>query len=91
MAVSEYTYADITANGTFTLKTGQGALHDIVVNAPGSAWTLAVYDSTGGATSPIAHVTVTATAPLLFDVEFVNGLTIVAAGTTPGDATVTFE
>lgn len=85
-----YTYTHIAANGTFNIKSSAGALHTATINNPGASWTLTVYDNTS-ATAPIVAV-ITPVAGLIitleYDVHLNNGLTIVAAGTTPGDVTI---
>lgn len=91
MAQSTFGYANITANGTTTLKSGAGTLHRVTINGPGATWTLTLFDSVTGAGTKIGTITVAAGQPFVYDVNFVNGLTVVAAGTTPGDVTVAFN
>ena len=88
-----YSYQNITTNTTTTVKSGAGILQRLVVNTPGSAdATTTVYDNTTGSGTKIATVNhgfypVT----LEFDVRFATGLTLVTAGSTPGNITVIYE
>lgn len=91
VAQDEYAWVDISTKATIVAKTGQGELHSIVINSPGTAWVLTVYDNVAGSGQLIATIAVTAGEPLLYDVEFGTGLTIVSSGSTAGDATVTFS
>ena len=84
-------YREITANGTYTLKTGPGYFQGITVNLPGSG-TLQVADQTSAAAPFIAGATAfalpTAGSFLDYDCHFTNGLTIVVASMTTGSITV---
>lgn len=95
MPVTEqYNYLEITANGTYLLKTGQGFLHDIVVNAPG-AGTMRIFDNTTAAAPAIEGGAAAVALPVAgsrldYDVNFQTGLTIVIAGMTAGSITVSY-
>lgn len=82
-------YEHVNANATTVVKFGPGVLHRITVNNAGSAWTVTVYDSTSGSGNVIAGIAATVQT-FHYDTAFANGLTIVTAGTTPGDLTVTY-
>ena len=81
-----------TAAATTTIKTGQGILHAITINNPGTgtAGSITIYDSTTGSGTVIAIPTGGVYGTLKYDVNFSNGLTIVtvAWGTTQADFTV---
>lgn len=84
-------YKNITTNATTTVKTGAGQLAAIVVNTAGSAWTATIYDNTLGSGTKIATLSANAQVALPYGVRFGTGLTIVTAGTTPGDITVVWK
>lgn len=88
-----YSYSNITTNATTTVKSGAGTLHSIVVNTSGATDTITVYDSTTGSGTKIGTINSAATpgATLIYDVAFATGLTLVTAGTTPPDITVTYK
>jgi hypothetical protein len=94
--VGPYNYTNITTLATTTVKTGAGILHLIQVNNPNAAAaTITVYDNTAGSGTKIATITTVASAtavpvPLVFDVVFSTGLTIVTA-TTALDITVSWK
>jgi hypothetical protein len=87
------TYGNITTNTTTTLKSAAGTLHSIVVNNPGSAETVTVYDNTAGSGTTIATLSLGTMAPdtILYGVVFNTGLTIVTAGTTACNITVNYS
>lgn len=92
--IQQYDYQEINAAGTFTVKSGPGFLHRIVVNAPGGA-TIRIYDNTAASGTAIvggaAAVAIPAAGSLLdYDVNFQIGLTIVIATMTAGSITVSF-
>lgn len=87
-------YMEINSNKTTVVKTGAGVFSGIVVNNPGSAWTLQIFDNTTAAAPAIAGSTAfacpTAGLFLPYRANFNNGLTIVTAGTTAGSITVIY-
>jgi hypothetical protein len=90
------TYTKITSNGTTAIKAGAGILRSLFVSAAGSAWTFQIFDNTAGSGTAIVGataVTVPAagTAIDFKDVLFNTGLTVVTAGTTPGEITITWK
>lgn len=88
-----YTYTNINTNTTTAIKSGAGSLAYLTVNNPGSTWTITVYDNTTGTGTKIA--TITAINGLIntntYKVKFNTGLTVVTAGTTAGDITVSWR
>jgi hypothetical protein len=83
-----YQYAHITTNTTTNIRpAGPGFLRTIVINNPGTTWTVTVNDGA----NVVAVITPTAATTLIFDAYLLSGLSIVTAGTTPGDITVTWE
>jgi hypothetical protein len=87
-------YREITANGTYTLKTGNGYLQGITVNIPGSG-TIQIADNTSAAAPFIAGATAfalpTAGTYLDYDCHYTTGLTIVVASMSSGSITVEYN
>lgn len=82
-----FRYTEIHTNTTTTIKTQQGLLHSIAINAPGSAWNVAVTD--GGAA--LATITPsTGQDSMIYDVGFVTNLVVTTTGTTPGSVTLSW-
>jgi hypothetical protein len=93
-AAFTYLYREINSNATTQLRTGAGVLNRIVINAPGSAWTLQVFDNTtctGTAIAGATAFTITGTGDLSYNVQFNTGLCLLTAGTTPGSMTVSYR
>ena len=88
-----YSYQNIPANATTTIKSGAGILKRIVIGEVGSGDSLAtVYDNTAGSGTKIASISLGAYAVTLeFDARFATGLTVVTTGTTPGKLTIVYE
>lgn len=91
--VAAYSYNNITASTTTTVKSGAGVLHTVNVNALGSvASTVAIFDNTAGSGTSIATVNSLAfLGTLTFDVAFTTGLTIVTTGVLPPNVTVSYR
>jgi len=86
-------YLHLNANGTTTVKSGAGVLRRIVINTRGGILnTLTIYDNTA-ATGAVIGAVDTAAAGGAFDYEldFTTGLTVVLAGGTAADITITYE
>ena len=89
-----WSYSNLLANATTTLKSGSGILRSIVINNAGaSANTCTVYDNTAGSGTVIATIdTVELNGRVLeYDVRFGTGLTIVLATGTAADITVMYR
>jgi len=86
-----YHYRHISGNATTTIKSGAGILHAVTVNGAGSGWTITVYDNTAGTGEAVAVITPAAGSTLVYDVHFGTGCTLVTAGKTAGDITVSYE
>jgi len=86
-----FKYTNITTNTTTTVKSGAGILHSVSVNTKGATDTAQMWDNTSAAGTKIGLLDVTlAQDTLIYDIAFNIGLTIVTAGTTPADITVTW-
>lgn len=88
-------YQEITAAGTYLVKTGPGHLRGITVNLPGSTPTLAIFDNIASTTPAIcgggaAFAIPAAGTYLNYDCDFSTGLTIVIGGTSTMSYTVTY-
>lgn len=91
VAIDTYTYFHIASNATFNVKTSAGKLHVVAVNNPGASWVINIYDNASGSGTVIGIENPFTTGTIEYDVQFVNGLTIITSGTTPGDITVAFK
>jgi hypothetical protein len=69
-------------------------LHSIIINTPGAAGgTITIYDSPTASGEIVATITVVSsqwTATALYDVQLNYGLTVVVAGMTTPDLTITW-
>jgi hypothetical protein len=75
------TFSNITTNTTTLVKTGAGTLHRIVVNNPGTAATITIYDSTTATGTKIGTIAVGVTqTSIAYEAFFSTGLTIVTTG-----------
>jgi hypothetical protein len=85
-------YSHLNANGTTTIKSGAGWLHNIVINIKGATGnTITVYDNTSGSGTVIAVIDPTVQLVTLnYDVGFSTGLTVVLASGTAADITVSY-
>lgn len=89
-------YKEITAAGTYLVKTGPGYLQGVTVNLPGSTPTLAIFDNVTSATPAIcgggAAFAIPAAGSFLdYDCHFSTGLTVVVGGTGTQSYTVTYS
>lgn len=88
----EHSFSNISTNATTTVKSGAGILHSLVINTRGATTTATVYDNTAGSGTKIGTIDTTlSTTSFTYDLKFSTGLTIVTAGTTPADITVTYR
>lgn len=84
---------NIAANGTVLCAKAPGELKRLVVSNAGTAWQLVIWDGPNGSGDVIA----TLNPPIAggqYDfegAEFGNGLSVVASGTTAGNATITWD
>lgn len=92
-AEAQYTYNNISTNTTTTVKSGPGFLHALAVNNPGASETVTLYDNTTNSGTLIATITIPAgyLGTILYDVKLTTGLTIVTAGTTACNLTVSYR
>lgn len=91
MAQPVFASTNITTNTTTTIKSGPGVLGGVTINTKGTAAnTATLFDSTTGSGTKIGTIdTTSAQGTLLYDILFVNGLTITTA--TGGAADLTVE
>lgn len=87
-----FSYNNIATNATTVVKASSGFLHSITLNKKGAASnTATVYDNTAGSGTKIGIIdTTSAIVTLVYDVEFLTGLTIVTATGTAVDMTVSY-
>ena len=86
------TYRNLNVNGSYTLQTGRGMLHTIVISTKGSgSETIHVYDGIDATGPLICHVDAhTQQVSLTYDLQFEHGLHVVLAGGNPPDVTITY-
>ena len=90
---ASWSYTNLAALATTTIKSGPGRLKSITINTAGaSSNTVTVYDNTAGSGDTIATIDGTAAEQTLDygGVEFTTGLTVVIATGTAADITVTW-
>lgn len=87
-----YSFSNLAANATTTVKSGAGLLRSITINTKGaSSNTITVYDNTAASGTKIATIDSTVTyGTLLYDLSFATGLTIIIATGTAPDITVSY-
>lgn len=98
MALTGYKYLHVASNGTFNIISSLpqtngllGLFAGVALNSPGASWTVTVYDGPNGTGNVIAVVSSSnATPPSNFPLQLLAGLSVVAAGTTPGSATIAY-
>lgn len=90
-----FTYANMTAATTTTIKAGAGFLHLISINTPVASATVTLFDNTAGSGNKIGTITlgsvITGDQPdsVIYDVSFSTGLCVVASGAT--DLTISYR
>jgi hypothetical protein len=89
-------FLNIVGNVTTTVKSGAGVLHNICFNNGANSTVLTIYDNTAASgtkigTPAILGINTNVLTCLHYDLEFSTGLTIVAAGSTANDITVTYQ
>ena len=86
-------YTHLNANATTNLRTGNGVLHSITINTKGATSnTLTLYDNTVGSGTVIALIDTTSNVQtLIYDLQFLTGLTAVIAAGTAADVTITWQ
>jgi hypothetical protein len=82
-------WENLSGSGTFTLKSGPGYLHTLVINST-AAGAITLYDNTSAAGKKIAILKSNVVeGTYLYDLSFTDGLTIVLAAAS--DITVSFS
>lgn len=84
MNIGAWDYANISAAGTNTLKSGPGVLGSVTVNKTVSLGVITVYDNTAGSGTVIATIThplslLQSQYILTFNCKFSTGLTVVTS------------
>ncbi len=88
-----YLFANVTAGGATTVKSGAGTLRSVTINTKGTiASTVTIYDNTAGSGTKIGTIdSLTLSGQFAFDVAFATGLTVVTTGTAAPDITVAYR
>jgi hypothetical protein len=86
--MNTFTFEHMEAAGTYILKPNDGILHAITINTTANG-TITVYDSATATGKKIAVLKASVVeGSYIYDINFINGLTIVLAGAS--DVTVSF-
>lgn len=85
-ADNTFSYTHISTQTTTTCKSAAGVLHSININTGAASATATVYDNTAGSGTVIAVISGANPLQFMYDVAFINGLTIVTSG---GNADIT--
>jgi len=85
-------YAHINTLTTTVVKSAPGMLHTVTINSKGGTASIAtIYDNTSGSGTVLAVIDVTAQlVTLVYDIQFLTGLTIVTATGSAADLTVSY-
>lgn len=89
----QYSFEHINSITTTTVKASSGLLHALVINTPINTGKITIFDSTevgGQIIAEIINGTNVKPWSLIYDIEFINGLTIVTA-VKAQDITVSYE
>lgn len=88
-----YSFLNLAANATTTVKTGAGFLHTMTINTKGAtANTVTVYDNTAASGTKIGTFDTTlGQQTFVFDIAFSTGLTAIIATGTAADITFTYK
>lgn len=96
--LAPFSYAHLSGNGTSTVKSGAGVLGNVCVNNNDTGGSATIYDNTAGSGTVIGVINVGADSlstvgPVCLDyhVSFSTGLTVVTAGSSSNDVTVTYK
>ncbi len=84
-------YSRINTNTTLTVKSGVGTLAAITVGVAGTATTVTIYDNTAASGSVIAVLNTAVNTTYTLNTQFNAGLTVVTAGTTPADLSISYK
>jgi hypothetical protein len=89
-------FREINSNATTQIRIGAGFLENIVVNAPGTTWTIQIFDSGSCSGTAVAGATAftvpAAGSNLRYDAALSSGLCILTAGGAPaGSITVSYR
>lgn len=85
-------YFNVSGATTSTvLKTGAGVIHTLTINTRGTGSVATLYDDIAGVSNPIAAIDTTlSTTAFLYDIAFINGLTLVTSGASGANLTVSY-
>lgn len=95
-AAGGWSSSHISTNSTTTVKSGAGVLAGIFIGTPGATDTITIYDNTAGSGTVLSVINDgTSSANMLTfpspGIAFSTGLTLVVAGTTAPDITVSYK
>ena len=91
-------YKNVIGNATTVVKSGSGVLNGIIIGNSTTGGTATIYDNTAGSgtvimafTLPTGGVNPVPTGITMLGIEFTTGLTIVTAGSTQNNFTLTYQ
>ncbi len=89
----EYLYLNLSENITKIVKSAPGLLHSVVINNQGlGSNKLYIYNNTEGSGEIIGIIdTTVSTIPLIYDVIFTVGLTVVSSDGVSANITITYK
>ena len=82
----------VTDKATYTLKSGEAKLAQVIIWDAGTTWTLDFYDEVAGSGSKVwGWVSATGLGVFALQIPCHTGLTVVSGGTTAGGATIVWS
>ena len=82
----------VTDKATYTLKTGESKLAQVIIWDAGTTWTLDFYDEVAGSGSKVwGWVSATGLGVFALQIPCHTGITVVSGGTTAGGATIVWS
>jgi hypothetical protein len=86
-----YEHTNINSAGTTTIKKGPGVLRSVTINTKGGAGhTATLFDGLDAGGKKMAAIDATSQITLVYDVAFKTGLTLVTAGGSAADITISW-
>lgn len=83
--------AHISTATTTLVASGPGTLQGVTISTGGAGSSATIYDSLTGSGTVLAVLSTAAQASVTYGAAFATGLTVVTAGGTPADITVTYR
>jgi len=82
----------LTDKATYTLKSGSGTCHQLIVGNVGTTWTIDFYDDTAGSARKFfSWVTADGKGPFALQAPCSAGITVISGGSTAGQASIVWS